>query len=90
MELSPWGNHIQSRLTELGKDWDWICHAMKLKGYTLTKQELMHLATDEPLSKGRKDAIEKLLKEEEKRRQFRKMVGFQDLGKNHRKRDWEQ
>lgn len=77
MELSPWGKHIQARLNELDRDWAWICRAMKLKGYTLTMQELMHLATDEPLSKGRKDAIEKLLKEEEKRRQFRKMVGVQ-------------
>lgn len=81
MELSAWGEHIQSRLTELGKDWAWICRAMKLKGYTLTMEELIRLATAEPLSKGRKDAIEKLLNEEEKRRQFRKMVGFKNLGK---------
>lgn len=81
MELSPWGEHIQARLSELDRDWAWICRMMKLKGYTLTMEELTKLATVEPLSKGRKDAIEKLLNEEEKRRQFRKMVGFKNLGK---------
>ena len=90
MQLSTWGEHIQARLNELDRDWAWVCRMMKLKGYALTMEELMHLATDEPLNKGRKDAIEKLLNEEEKRRQFRKMVGFRNLGKSHRKRDGEQ
>lgn len=81
MQLSTWGEHIQARLNELDRDWAWVCRMMKLKGYTLTMEELMHLATDEPLSKGRKDAIEKLLIEEEKRRKFRKIVGFKNLGK---------
>ena len=84
MQLSPWGNHIQHRLNELGRDWAWICKMMRLKGYTLTLPELMDLATIEPLSGGRKKAIEKLLNEEERRRKFRKHVGFRDLGKNHR------
>lgn len=81
MELSPWGEHIQARLNELDRDWAWICRMMKLKGYTLTMDELMRLATVEPLSEGRKQRIEKLLKEEEQRRQFRKHVGFKNVGK---------
>lgn len=79
--LSPWGKHIQHRLNELDRDWAWICKMMQLKGYPLTMKELIQLATKEPLSEGRKNAIEKLLVEEERRRKFRKHVGFRNLGK---------
>lgn len=90
MQLTEWGKRIETRLSELGKDWKWICHAMSLKGYRYSWNELMRLVSEENLSMGRKNAIEKLLREEERRQEFRKQVGFRNLGKSHRKRDREQ
>lgn len=83
MQLTPWGQRIEKRLTELGKDWKWICRAMGLRGIRYSMDELMHLMCEETQSKGRKNAIEKVLRDEELRQKYRKKVGFKGEGVCH-------
>lgn len=83
MQLTKWGEKIEKRLSELGKDWAWICRAMGLKGYKYSFDELMHLVCEENQSMGRKNAIEKLLREEERRQNYRRKVGFKGQGICH-------
>lgn len=83
MQLTSWGEKIEKRLSELGKDWKWIIQAMALKGYKYSWDELMHLACEENQSMGRKNAIEKLLREEERRQNYRRKVGFKGQGICH-------
>ena len=80
-QLTEWGKKIEKRLNDLGKDWKWVCHAMSLRGYRYSWDELMHLACEENQSAGRKNAIERLLRDEERRQKFRKHVGFKNPGR---------
>ena len=83
MQLTAWGKKIEQRLAELGKDRAWICRTMSIRGYRFSMDELISLLTVESESRTRRRTIEKLLREEERRQQYRRCVGFKGEGVCH-------
>lgn len=82
-QLTEWGKKIEKRLNDLGKDWKWVCQSMSLRGYKYSWAELMHLICEENQSTGRKNAVERLLREEERRQNYRRKIGFKGEGICH-------
>lgn len=80
MQLTDWGQMVEERLAALGKDREWVCRTMSLRGYPYSMDELISLLTVDSESKTRRRTIMKLLNEEERRQRYRKIVGFRGEG----------
>ena len=87
--LTEWGQMVEERLAQLGKDREWVCRTLSLRGYPYSMDEFVSLLTVDSESKTRRHTIMKLLNEEERRQKYRKMVGFRGEGICHTRQERE-